>query len=195
MPFELQKRVLRSWGERLCRAQDIDPIVAIEALDVLDPKLDYWENKRLYAEELRNRGVKVEEEEVRAKTWEEIVAEREMEERERIRAEVMEEMARGMTYDEAFEYFRIVAGSEIAEKYRSKFDEWWEDAIRFADGAEVQKSLIGRLAEMLSTLERRVAVEKALPPVVAEVVAKPFEPPEQYRWFYQEWMRRFKGQA
>jgi ribosomal protein S17E len=175
----------------LCREQDLDPVIAIEALDVLDPKLDYWENKQRYAEELRSRGVQVEEQEVKGKLWEEMVAEREAEEKERLREEILEEM--GMTYEEAWEYFKLVAGEELASKYKGKFTEWWEGGLRLVS-RDAQKQLINRLADMVSTVERRVRFERVLPETVEEAIIRPYEPPQEYRGYYLEWMRRFKGE-
>lgn len=61
IPFKLQKVILRKMGMRLAIKQKVDPVLAVGALDFLDPALSYRENKRLYFEALKKRGIFVEE--------------------------------------------------------------------------------------------------------------------------------------
>jgi len=162
LPFELQKRKLLELGRRLCEAQDLDPVIAWESLDVLDPELTFAENKRRYLEELQARGVKVSEEEKKVSRWEEELMEQEA---EKYRAEELEmelEEAKeklrkagmeGMSKEEAERLFRIYAGEPAYYRHRDLWERLWNEALRFADGREVQEKLIEIFAETLSRKE------------------------------------------
>jgi len=166
LPIELQRRKLLDLGQRLCEEQGLDPVIAIEALDVLDPELTYQENKRRYLEELEMRGVRVEETEKKVSKWEEELMEQEA---EKYRAEELEmelEEAKeklkiagmeGMTKEEADRLFKVLAGERAWAQYRDVWEKLWEEGLKYADGREVQERIIGAIAELLY---RKEEVEK-----------------------------------
>ena len=79
--FTFQQMVLKKLGEKLAKESGVDPVMAKEALDVLDSKLEYAENKRLYLTELVRRGIKI------PKTTEQV-----MEEEEKVADWVLEQL-------------------------------------------------------------------------------------------------------
>lgn len=206
LPFELQKRHLLRLGERLCVSQDLDPVIAVQALDVIDPTLTYAENKRIYLEELARHGVKVSPEEEKVGKWEEQMLEAEAggkeeeigrlesvieELKERIRELEKRPERESMTKDEAERYLLTLIPLETFGKYRKRWEEWWEDIISRAEGREAQKKLIERVAEYFATVEE-ARVMKEIPETVAMGIAAEYEPPSRYRDFFVGWMTRYR---
>ena len=145
MPFNFQKAILRRLGEKLAREAGVDPALAVEALDVLDPTLDYYENRELYLEELRRRGIAPPEE----KVSEEKIEQWEDQQIEWILDQIREKL-------EPYEF-------EAIEK-------WVEELRRLRLERKAPKVVVKEKVKVVPKVVKEVKVVKPKPPAVPELV-------------------------
>lgn len=70
LPPELIRSTLEKWVTKVCRDLDADPVIGLEAVDVIwDPTLTYYELKKALEEELGHRGIVVVAPEVDSPEW------------------------------------------------------------------------------------------------------------------------------
>jgi len=180
---------VKALAKRALEYAEGDEQKAIDILDrIIDPDLTYHENLELLERQIGKKPVELPEEAIEYQEKQYVRKRaRELSVYEEFKREFMREP---YTKEEAWEKLKLL--TPLAEKYKEKFEEEWE-SIKDLPKTEQERILI--------FLAREIEREEIKPPEIkpvkreikpVEIETFPFKPPEEYRDFYERWMRRYR---